>query len=444
VNTSGDVLSRLRAISGEASRGERYVCLGLGSDLDRVISLSGAQLEDLCSRVPAVSSRGAPAQIRSEDDLAAALLYLFREGQGGEIPITESAVCALIDRRFSWREEVGGTGARAAAGLCALGVPCLVHFTFLSRRIVELLPYPALHTVERGTPIPIADVLLPDDPVSAPHYIFEFDSGDRVRLNGRTVTCPCSNRLIAPFDAVNRELPISADFLRYVVAHGERLSSLVLSGFNSVANGEILRARLAQVTDALERLRARNTGTVVFLESAAYHVTTNNTAVLRELSPRVDVVSMNEDELAAAAGAPLDPSDVPRLIDMIQTVSAAFGIPALVIHTKDYSIQYGTGRTAKNGLEPCLRLAHALASARAVAGRTPAEADIERTLRLDESEVGIRVRSEVAGMRLAHPAIVCPAPRIPGPVTTIGLGDLFVAGFQIGLQGEEYGNRRSQ
>jgi ADP-dependent phosphofructokinase/glucokinase len=405
-----------------------WICCGFGNNLDYEVQWDGALLGQFAEEagVGAAELPGAPpACIASARDLLQAVAFHFRAGTGGEIPLAEPSLVRTLAGRFRHDCSVGGTGARAACCLARLGFPTLVHLDILSPAVLrELEPF-SLATVRAGVPVRVDTRLSGPGAEAAPHLIFQFNAGDTLRLGKAEIVCPRSDRLILTADAVNRELPLAADFLSYAGRDEVRVSSLVISGFNSVSDPDVLAARLAQVAPFLERMRRK--GTLVFLEDAAYHVPALRRLLLARLGPLLDFVSLNEEELLAASG--LD--GLPAVEECLESLQDRYGVPAVLLHTRDYSLC--CGRLPDRDIELGLRIGNAAAGARAVSGRYADRPAVERMSTFPESAAGLAMCRRFTKSMQGRAVVAAPARTVSRPLCTLGLGDAFVGGFQTCL-----------
>ena len=405
-----------------------WICCGFGDNLDYEVQWDGALFGELAEEAgveTAELSGAPPACVTSARDLLLAVACHFRAGTGGEIPLAGPSLVRMVARRFRHARSVGGTGARAACSLAQLGFPTLVHLDILSPAVLRELEAFALFTVRAGVPVRVDTGLSGPGGEEAPHLIFQFNAGDTLRLGKVEIVCPHSNRLILTADTVNRELPLAADFLSYAAREDVRVSSLVISGFNSVSDPDVLAARLDQVAPFLERMRRK--GALVFLEDAAYHVPALKARLLARLGPLLDFFSLNEEELRAETGL----KGASAVEGCLESILDRFGIPAVLLHTRDYSLCYG--RLPDRDIELGLRMGNYVAGARAVSGRYADWPAVERMLTLPESTEGLAMCRRFTKSLKGRSVAVVAARTVSRPLCTLGLGDAFVGGFQICL-----------
>ena len=92
-----------------------------------------------------------------------------------------------------------------------------------------------------------------------------------MRLDGQEIEIPCSNRVILTKNTVNEYLPLWVPYFRWIEQNAGRVSSNVLSSFNSILEPEILKDRLGYIKEHVEAYRRNNPKGVVYFEDAHYH-----------------------------------------------------------------------------------------------------------------------------------------------------------------------------
>jgi ADP-dependent phosphofructokinase/glucokinase len=182
----------------------------------------------------------------------------------------------------------------------------------------------------------------------------------------------------------------------------------------------------ARLRDLEHHLRSLPDDALVVYEDAGFHVAAVSRLVRDALVGRVDVHSMNEDELQAYAGRQVDLLDAAALAPALRAVQSVVPVRTLVVHTRDWSLALGAdARRYRRALEA----GTVLAGTRYRYGDDFTAADHER--------VSMRLRSS-AGTALARqieqalPGQVCCVPSVDvacSTPTTVGLGDAYVGGF---------------
>lgn len=393
---------------------ERIV-LGLGGTVDYEIdwddTVVQALVDDYGIRRDELTRT---AEIASERDLVVTILAFLADGAGGERFASSSRIVEEFARRFPFRITLGGTGIRAGYALAVHGLVATQHLVSIDDDVRRLLP--------AGNDAVSSAVQDSTDP----HLIVQFPRGATVRLGTDVLEAPHPNRVIVSNDPPNRELRI-AEALGEVLRDAQ---VLLISGFNSIQDTAVLDERLRTLNRHLEALPL---DAVVIYEDAGFHLPALQQQARAALLGRLDVVSMNEDELQALLGRPLDLLDPQAVVSALSVASSALGTPeregpVLVVHTRHWSAAVGTGAERYRG---ALAGGVRMASTRYLLGDAITVEDYDRVSRLPVQPGGERVCALVeAGLdACCLPALVLETDR----PTTIGLGDSFAGGFVSAL-----------
>jgi ADP-dependent phosphofructokinase/glucokinase len=386
--------------------------LGLGGCVDFEIAWDPGTLEMLASQYR-ISAAELDADIPVEDErsLLRSILAFVRDGVGGERYIASSDIAVQFASRFSCKVSLGGTCVRAALAIARLGVPSLVHLVSIDDNMRRLLA-PGIDYLSSAT----KDTL-------DPHLIVQFPAGATVRLDGGEVRSDHPNRIIYVNDPPNRDLVLSRDLPEAL--SGAR--AFLPAGFNVMRDPALLHDRLAFLQTAMNRLPA---DAVVFYEDAGFHDNAMRAIVSAEFRGRVDVHSLNEDELQSYLGRRIDLLDVEDVVAALEEFQRFAIAPTVVVHTKYWSLAYGLrardfGDALAGGID--------LASTRYCHGDDFTVADLE-AMRLGPRHPGGTDFAARISERLGE-AVRCIPSRLldVAAPTTIGLGDTFVGGFLAAL-----------
>jgi ADP-dependent phosphofructokinase/glucokinase len=386
--------------------------LGLGGCVDFEVAWDPGLLEEL-ARQHGISAAELNADVPVEDErsLLVSILAFVRDGVGGERFIASSRIAIDFASRSSCKVSLGGTCVRAALAIARLGVPSLVHLVSIDDNVRRLLA-PGIDYLSSAT----RDTL-------DPHLIVQFPAGATVRLDGGTVRAAHPNRIIYVNDPPNRDLVLSPELPDALV--GAR--AFLPAGFNVMRDPALLHDRLAFLQAAMARLPA---DAVVFYEDAGFHDNAMRAIVSAEFRGRVDVHSLNEDELQSYVGRRVDLLDVDDVVAALAEFGPSAIAPTVVVHTKYWSLAHGP---RADEFTDALAGGIDLASTRYSHGDDFTVADLDVMRRRPQHPDG----SVFAGLireRLGD-AVRC----VPGRLldvaapTTIGLGDTFVGGFLAAL-----------
>jgi ADP-dependent phosphofructokinase/glucokinase len=391
----------------------QQLVLGLGGCVDFEIAWDAAVLEDLAQRYRiGIAELDASVPIEDERSLVCSILAFVRDGTGGERFVATSQLAIAFADRFDYRISLGGTCVRAALAIVKLGVPSLVHLVSIDDNVRRLLPSGVDYLCSAA-----------EDSLD-PHVIVQFPAGAVVRLVDGQICSPHPNRIICVNDPPNRDLVLSPD----LPAALTQARAFLPSGFNVMRDEAMLRERLAFLQAAMRRLPPQ---AVVFYEDAGFHDNALRGIVSREFSGRIDVHSLNEDELQTYLGRTVDLLSVGDVKQALADFFHQFSIaPTVVVHTRYWSLAFGH--------EPA-RFAAALAggidlaSVRYLHGDDFTQADLASIGELPSQPQGERFAAEISAQLGA--SVCC----VPGRLletanpTTIGLGDTFVGGFLAAL-----------
>lgn len=345
--------------------------------------------------------------VEDERSLLRSILAFVRDGVGGERFIASSDIAIAFASRFSCKVTLGGTCVRAALAIARLGVPSLVHLVSIDDNVRRLLA-PEIDYLSSA----VADTL-------DPHLIVQFPAGAVVHLPDGEVRSEHPNRIIYVNDPPSRELVLSADLPAALAgAH-----AFLVSGFNVMRDPDLLRDRLAFVAEAISRLPA---GAVAFYEDAGFHDHGMRRIVSREFRGRVDVHSLNEDELQSYLGRRVDLLDADDVAAALAQFSTHAIAPTVVVHTRYWSLAHGPAATT---YEEALAGGIDLASTRYRHGDDFTVADVVAVRDLpahpDGAAFAARIRERLGAQVCCVPGRLLAV----GSPTTIGLGDTFVGGF---------------
>jgi len=386
--------------------------LGLGGTVDYEIVWDSSVIEGLISEYHVNASEiSTSIPVDSERALLLTLLAFLRDGVGGERFVTSSDIVEQFATRFDRRLTLGGTCVRAALAMRALGVDSTVHLVSIDDTVRELLPAGVDYLCSAS------------EDSTDPHLIVQYPEGERIRSGDIDLVMPHPNRVIYANDPPNRELQLSAG-LGAALAEAE---VFMVSGFNSIQEPEVLEQRLVSLKEHMAQLPA---SAVVFYEDAGFHVPEMSQQVRDSIVGAVDIYSMNEDEMQAYVGRPLDLLDVGGMCDALAELQDLIPADALVVHSKYWSLAYGAD-AAKH--DAGLRGGITMASTRYRHGDCFTAADYESVAELSPNALGAEF-AESINTKLGDSVHCLPGITIDVEhPTTIGLGDTFVGGFVAAL-----------
>ena len=430
-----DYLAKLQRQVSSGQKGEYRPLVGFCSNADVVLSWDAAVYNQILKRyLHTEPDQGRNEQIASMEDFARISSWYITHGIGGNMDISNVQVCDELLACFASEPALGGTGAQAAAALGAVGIPADVHLTDRSKPVCAMLSGRGIMTADHGERIAVENCRSESVPIY--HFILQFQKDDIIEIDGKKIRIPCSNRLILFFDSVHRLLPIAEDDCGCYERESQNLTSYLLSGFDAVVDVAVIEARLELLSRHITRLRQSNPRMVFYLEGAFYLNPAVKTRVMCQLGPLVDIVGMNEEELAEAVadfGQKIDLDDAQQVIGGLALYLTRFHLRGIVLHTKDYALYYGKP-LAGIDLEQGLTLGNLMAATRARTGRYGNLHDCAQTLALPLSARGQSFAEQfmqLDGQLEDRVLTAVPSRYMEHPRYTIGLGDTFTAGMQI-------------
>lgn len=427
-------LNKAREIARWCCQTGKRPALGYTSNLDMVVEWDEAEFNRLLAeylKSPPAFTEG--EVISTIQDLARIICFFAANGMGGEVEVDNIEVVNEIKKRFNFRYGLGGTCAQGAAALAAIGTPALIHITDASDEVIDFLAFDSIETVRGGKRVPIDKARTGMPPLI--HLIMQFTKGGWMKTLNDVIQVPLSNRVIIDYDQVHKSLPVQPDYMEYLEAHAELITSYDISGFNAILDLEVLKERVTVLSEHFRRLRKKNQKLCIYLESAHYISSAARDYVYGALADCIDIIGMNEEELvdlAEKSGIVMEKDDIDTVISCLDYILDAFPVKGFVLHTKDYSMYYGDN-PGQVDIELGLTMGNLMSGTRARTGRYGTPEDCLETLKQPLSETGLKFYEELGSRRLKRHAILVPSRYMERPVTTIGLGDTFVAGMQLGF-----------
>ena len=388
------------------------VVLGLGGCLDYEIAWDESVVQRLADQYAVT-----PAQIdrhlhvQDERDLVLSMLGFMRDGVGGERFVATPEVVEAFAAHFPRRITLGGTSLRAAVAMSQHGLPNTVHLVSIDDRTRELLP--ALTTYISSA----------DHESRHPHLIVQYPAGARVTLANEAIVAARANRLIYVNDTPNREMNLSPGLGQLL----DDADLFLVSGLNSVQDPDTLDARLSELRTVMGHLP--DTSMVVF-EDAGYHAPQARARVRDALIDRIDVYSMNEDELEDLLRHQVDLLDPVDVAAAVRELTHLVSAPTVVVHTQYWSLAAGVD---PERFRPALQSGVSTAGARYLHADNVTRDDLDAMNGRERHPTGAALARAIEDLM---PGSVCCVPAYalsPANPTTVGLGDAFVGGFIAGV-----------
>lgn len=367
--------------------------------------------------------------MHSMEDFARISCYYLMRGLGGNFDLTNIEVCNFLKDKFQFDFYLGGTCAQGAAAIAALGFPVNVHLSDECAEVMDMMDKDGVTVIRGREKIPVGRGASGKEPVY--HFILQFKKDDKLRVMGREVAIPLSNRLILFYDEIHKIVPIQDDFQQYWKEAEEAPSSWLVSGFDAIVDPEKMRNCIDILEPHLKYMKEKHPEMVLYFEGAFYMNPEVKEMAAAAFCKYADIFSMNEEELEQQVkrfGDEAPGSSATGVFGALDKIFSHFHPKGLVLHTKDYSMYYGQPIPGVD-IEQGLTMGSLMATTRARIGKYGNIEECRETLSLPLSENGLRFAQEAQEWHSdGRIVVVVPTRYLEYPAFTIGLGDTFVSG----------------
>ena len=352
--------------------------------------------------------------ILSERDIWLISLAHLKEGIGCEvIPKTEMQSKSFA-KHFEYKITLGGTATRAAIAISRLGYPSLIQTSCYNEYVRKLLP-----NCIRAIPG------VKDKNTVYPHIVLQCAGGVRIKANDIDFTTPKENRILISYDEDSLNLAV----LEHEFGNEIRECEVFLLGsFTEILDFDILKDRIKKTYRILSYLPDK---AVVVMEDGCYTKEEFRKYIHSSLSDRIDILSMNEDELQKYIGRRIDIMDVDDVMNEIKYVYNKVGVKNIIVHSSAWVIAYG--QSAKN-LRPALDSGITMSATRFRKGD-----DYNIDDYLHTKSISNKIESEEFCKKIEQKyrentcCVPCKDLKFVSKPTVVGLGDSFVGGLLLGL-----------
>lgn len=277
------------------------------ANIDAVIKISGERIEDLISSHnidPEDILDVGKKRIKTKEDAFRGLVKCFKGGIAEEWLIHEKAVFDWLNENIGYEMlQMGGQGGIVANAMAVCGVNNVFVHTASSPgpQSKLFLDLENLKNVNPEGELQKAyDINRPAD-IPLIHWIIEFDIDDKLTINGRTYTCPKSNRFIATYDPLNFELAIDEAFDSKMSEPSITFEYIILSGYQMLSkelpNGRPGIERVDASMEIVDKWRKNNPHSILHFEIASTQDKTIRKHLVDKLAKDVDSLGFNEREL---------------------------------------------------------------------------------------------------------------------------------------------------
>ena len=405
-----------------------------------------------------------PGSISSVSDFLAGLVLCMRDGTGAEWLIRDMQV-------FEWLKEtflagslmrMGGNMGIMSNVLSELGASKVVpNVASLTRLQAQFFSNKAIFHPYDGklySSKDISEVLKErTDRPELIHFVFDFKKGDVVTVSGKRISVPRENRFIATYDPLNFQLYMNSDFKHYSLDHASEMDGAIISGYHMLQedsdndDAELLSGYMQKLDKSMKQLQCwKQIRNDLHIHVEFGHFSSGDIAsyAFSIISPIVDRIGMNEDELAMLAGLNgLDPKPI-LAMDPVAIADAAillcndYRLCRMLVHTREFVVSVScTTKEDPEIIIEAMNFGAACAAAFACSGKlADRETLLEIASEIPESVPGKKASSKlsehienkwqcstVCGIHNAYQVAIVPTRICDEPVSTVGLGDTISA-----------------
>jgi ADP-dependent phosphofructokinase/glucokinase len=384
------------------------IILGLGNNIDYEIVWNSKVFEDMIIKYGIHNDElSKEIAVNSERDLVVSILGFLKDEVGGERYVSSPEIIEKFAKNFKCRITMGGTSVRAATAMRKLGYTSALHLVTINDHVRRLLPQDCPY------------VCSADEEHIYPHLIVQFTQGIKVTASDIDIYTSRSNRIIYDNDKDNVEMKLNGN-LSELITDAE---AFLISGFNAMHSRTLLEERLQTLLKIMSALPEK---AYVFYEDACFHDVGLSKPVRDTLIGKIDIYSLNEDELQGYLKRKLDLLNPDQMASALEDVSKLIPVPVIVVHTRYWALAYGMNA----GLfEKALKGGINMAGTRFRFGDDFTMGNYHQTEENILQNEGV-VFADAIKRQLGEK--VCCLACIQAEetkATTIGLGDAFVGGF---------------
>jgi len=244
------------------------------------------------------------SKISTVADFLRGFITCFERGIAQEWLINSSETFEEIKETVGYDHlQMGGQGGIIGNVMSAAGVEkVFVHAASLPKEQASLFLHNdnLLSANQNGDAVP-AYMAVRDHDIPLIHWILEFNKGDTITLEDRTIVCPKSNRFIATFDSLNFRLAIDPKFLSAVNRSSTPIEYCLLSGFQMLTeplvDGTSSQVRIDESIEIVNQWKCAHPEMIVHFEFASTQDRTVRKMLWDSFSTMVDSIGVNEQEL---------------------------------------------------------------------------------------------------------------------------------------------------
>lgn len=388
------------------------IAVGFGNNIDYEIVWDSSVFEKLIVQHDIHADElDVDRAINSERDLIICILAFLKLGSGGERFVASSDIIEQFSQNFAKKITLGGTSVRAAIAMRKFGTASALHLVTMNDHVRSLIPHDSTYVCSNA------------QESSYPHLIVQFDKDTRVKAGDIDLRAHHPNRLIYHCDSDNIAMNLNERFADLIAD----AKVLLISGFNAMQSEALLTDRLQTILRISERLPQDAT---IFYEDGGFYEPKFSRVIYRTLAHKIDVFSLNEDELQAYLNRQLDLLDVDQITQALPDLQQLISVPIIVVHTKYWALAYGAGAVT---YARALKAGTTMATTRFCYGDDFTVDNFQAVERLEPSAETARFADALNALPGDNSCCVPVADVEQSGATTVGLGDAFVGGFLVAL-----------
>jgi len=436
------------------------VALGFHSVIDGMKYIKEGLVEEVFRRNPGLLEEvlpglsQVPQEIYTPADLMAGLLSSMIRGKALQLMIRDERAFRWTMENFGYDKlKLGGTSGNMANSLAPLGFrKVLVYANPLTRELAYLFrDDPNLYVIAQDGSLKHPREAYSGEGIFAVHWIFEYQKGTKVRLDGLEFTVPRDNRFIPAWNPVNNQLRLAEHFKEGFLRLAKSFSHFLVSGYHILSerypDGTSCLDYLIPTADYIAEVKSANPGMKVHCEMASISGKSIRMGIIDYVLPNVYSFGLNEVELASILGdigelelvrGVEEENSVIAIAEGMRKLADRTGVPRIHLHNLGYYIALiRKGYSDPGDTLLSLAFAATVAASRTAYGAIRDRAQVESGLHFPICEDGIAemtelsrhfkfgrdfLRTGISGID-GHYLVFLPTRLVEKPVLMAGLGD---------------------
>ena len=455
-----EIYRRVRDTGLALLAGIEGVALGFHSVIDAIKRIRPGEIEAALEADPALRREvldrleTMPVEAETPADVLIGLLASVEAGRSLRLVVRNEEIVSWLMAHFGYdRLRLGGTSGCMANALAPLGIRrVLIYANPLTRELAELFGEEKALVAfsEEGRRL----VLKPpreayaEEGIRAIHWALEYPEGLVVRLEGRSIRAPRTNRFYPCWNPVIHRLQLSETFKRGLLERVSAFSHMIVAGYQGLSpeypDGTTCVDHMLPSVDYLRQLKRAKPDFRIHLECDTMPSDRVRRGLLEHVVPNVDSVGLNEVELGymlsdlGISGGIDSPAAV---LDGLHRVLARGTVRRVQFHTFGYYVCMERPGGDPERTRSAMALAALLAAGRARTGELGGEEQVREGMAVPLSREGMEAMRRAKPLVSSNGDFFCagigqygdcsvifvPTRLVSDPVLTVGLGDTISA-----------------